>query len=256
MPSDRLAVVTGTTSGLGAALAADLLARGWHVLGLARRQSPVLEARYDHLVVDLSEPAAANAAIGRTIAERFADPRWERIGLVNNAASAGLLGPVEQVAPADVTRMFALNVATPMWLMGLVVAHAPTEAVVRIVNVSSGAAVIAFPGLSAYGATKAGLRMAGMVFAAEAAAEDRRTRAPVDLAVLSYEPGTVDTPMQAETRATDASVYPWVGMFQRLHADGLLVAPAGPAAEIADFLESDTRERFTERRFGRRATGS
>lgn len=252
MPSDRLAIVTGTTSGLGAALAADLLARGWYVLGLARRQSPVLDARYDHLVVDLADPAAAEAAIGRQLAERLAEPRWERVGLVNNAASAGLLGPVEQVPPADVTRMFALNVAAPVWLMGRVIAHVPADAVVRVVNVSSGAAVIAFPGLSAYGCTKAALRMASMVFAAEVAAPDRLTRVPADVAVLSYEPGTVDTPMQAETRATEEQVYPWVGMFKRLHADGLLVAPAGPAAEIADFLEAGAVPRFTERRFGRR----
>jgi hypothetical protein len=249
--SDRLAIVTGTTSGLGAAVAADLLARGWHVLGIARRQSPLLEARYDHLVVDLAEPAAAEAAIGRQLAERMSEARWQRVGLVNNAASAGLLGPIERVPPADLTRMLALNVAAPMWLTGLVVAHATIDAIVRIVNVSSGAAVTAFPGLSAYGSSKAALRMSGMIAAAETAAPDRLTRGPANLAILSYEPGTVDTPMQEETRGTDAAVYPWVGMFKRLHADGLLVPPAGPAAEIADFLDGDGHARFSERRFGR-----
>jgi hypothetical protein len=71
------------------------------------------------------------------------------------------------------------------------------------------------------------------------------------VAILSYEPGTVDTPMQTATRAVPLAEFPWGQIFHRFHAEGLLVAAARPAAAIADFLESDPARRFTERRFGR-----
>jgi benzil reductase ((S)-benzoin forming) len=251
---DRLAIVTGTTAGIGRAVATDLLGRGWRVLGLARRPPAIAHQRYEHVAVDLAEPAEAAATIEPALGERLGDRTWRRLGLVNNAASAGLLGPVEQVAPLDFARMLALNVVTPTWLMGVVVSRSHLGAAVRIVNVSTGAAVNAFPGLSAYASSKAGLRMAGMVLAAEVASGERRTPTPADVAILSYEPGTVDTAMQEATRAVPHEVYPWVGMFRRFAAEGLLVAPELPAAEVADFLEADGLATFTERRFGRRGT--
>jgi benzil reductase ((S)-benzoin forming) len=251
---DRLAIVTGTTAGIGLAVATDLVDRGWHVIGFARRPSGMEHERYEHVSVDLAEPAGAAVTIERAIGDRLGDTRWTRIGLVNNAASAGLLGPVEQVAPQEFARMLALNMVTPIWLMGFVVSRSHSSAAVRMVSVSSGAAVNAFPGLSAYASSKAGLRMAGMVLAAELASGERSTPAPADVAILSYEPGTVDTAMQQATRAVPREVYPWVGMFHRIAAEGLLVAPELPAAEVADFLEADGHATFTERRYGRPET--
>jgi benzil reductase ((S)-benzoin forming) len=248
---DRLAIVTGTTAGIGLAVATDLLARSWRVLGFARRPSAIGHQRYEHVDVDLAEPAEAAATIERAVGERLGDRRWRRLGLVNNAAGSGLLGPVEAVAPDAFVRLLALNVVTPVWLMGFVASKSHLDAAVRIVNLSSGAAVNAFPGLSAYASSKAALRMAGMVLAEEVASRERRTPVPADLAILSYEPGTVDTGMQEATRAVPREVYPWVGMFHRLAADGLLIAPERPAAEIAEFLEADGRPHFAERRFGR-----
>lgn len=249
--ADRLAIVTGTTAGIGLAVATDLLARGWRVVGFARRSSAIAHERYEHVAVDLAEPADAAVTIERAVGERLGDRRWRRLGLVNNAASGGLLGAVEDVAPEAFVRLLALNVVTPVWLMGLVASKSHVDAAVRIVNLSSGAALNAFPGLSAYASSKAALRMAGMVVAAEVASRERRTPAPADLAILSYEPSTVDTPMQEATRAVPLEVYPWVGMFHRIAAEGLLIAPELPAAEVADFLEADGRPRFAERRFGR-----
>jgi hypothetical protein len=60
--------------------------------------------------------------------------------------------------------------------------------------------------------------------------------------------------MQTATRAVPHAEFPWAQMFHRFHAEGLLVAAAGPAAEIVEFLESDPATPFTERRFGRPAS--
>jgi benzil reductase ((S)-benzoin forming) len=135
--------------------------------------------------------------------------------------------------------------------MGFVSRHAPKSAAVRIVNLSSAAAVHAFAGLGAYGSSKAGLRMAGMVLAAEweSTVPDAPTRS--NAAILSYEPGTVDTPMQEAARSYSKADFPWVGMFTAMHDRGVLVPPESPAAEIVAFAESDGLPTFTERRLGR-----
>ena len=75
---------------------------------------------------------------------------------------------------------------------------------------------------------------------------------PVDVALVSYEPGVVDTEMQQAVRGALASAFPHVKRFLDLHAQGELHPPSRPAAEIADLLESDGLPPFSERRLGGR----
>ena len=243
----RFAIVTGTTSGVGRAAARQLVERGWHVLGLARRASAISNPRYDHQQVDLGDLDALAQSIEPRLTTLARDAPESRIGLVNNAAAPGLLGPVAALDSHRLADVFAVNVTAPIWLMGAVVRLAPATAAIRVVNLSSGAAVRAFPGLAAYGASKAALRMAGMVMAAEAEA----IRFSRGLSILSYEPGTVDTPMQALARAQSTDVLPSVDLFVRFAAEQQLVSPEAPAREIVDFLESDGNSSFVERRLGR-----
>jgi benzil reductase ((S)-benzoin forming) len=135
--------------------------------------------------------------------------------------------------------------------MGFVIRRAQSDVALRIVNVSSGAAVHGFPGLADYCGSKAALRMTGMAAAAELDSALRRTPAPRDTAILSYEPGIVDTDMQLAARSRSPSDYPWGGLFRDFAARGALVPPAAPAAEIVEFLETDGHPRFAERRLGR-----
>lgn len=247
MPADSLALVTGTSSGIGAAVAKQLLQRGWEVAGVARRTPPIENARYHHLAIDLQHVPAAVASIQSRFGALVAERGWQRIGLVNNAARAAPLGPVEKLDAQELERSYAVNAAMPIWLMGFVVQHSPRDAMVRIVNLSSGAAVRAFPGLAAYCSSKAALRMAGMVLAAELDSPSRPAAAP-HVAILSYEPGVVDTEMQRATRSKSRGEFPWVETFQGFAAQGMLVAPEIPAAEIVEFLEADSRAHFIERR--------
>ena len=69
-----------------------------------------------------------------------------RAGLVNNAGMPGPLRPFETNDPSDLAEVYRVNAAAPAWLMGFVLRHAPVDAAIRIVNVSSGAAVRGFGG--------------------------------------------------------------------------------------------------------------
>jgi NAD(P)-dependent dehydrogenase (short-subunit alcohol dehydrogenase family) len=231
-------------------VAGELLDRGWSVIGVARRRPPRDHARYRHISADLGDVAGSLAAVVSDAAAALQSRSWARAALVNNAAMGGLLGPVENVAAAEFEQMLAVNVVAPVRLMGAFVEHTPIDAALRIVNVSSGAAVRPFPGLAAYAACKAALRMAAMVLCAELDSPERPRPAAPDRAIVSYEPGAVDTDMQTKARALTAEQFPWVRVFREFEARGVLVPPERPAREIVSLLEGGPLRGFTERRLG------
>lgn len=248
--SDKIAVVTGTSSGIGAAVAGQLLQKGWQVIGIARRTTVLNDPNFRQLSLDLCDVHAAPVAIEREVGSVLDAQRWTRIALVNNAAMTGDLGPLEKLGAADVLSAFALNVVMPTWLMGFVIRHSRPETAVRIVNVSTGAAVHPFPGLGAYGSSKAALRMAGMILGQELDSPPHDGRTVDNIAVVSYEPGVVDTEMQTSARTQSPNKFPWVGTFVEFKRQGMLVRASVPAAEIVTMLESEHLTAFSERRLG------
>jgi benzil reductase ((S)-benzoin forming) len=237
-----LALVTGTSSGIGEALALDLLGRGWRVVGVARRDAPISHAEYTHLRVDVGDLAALSVLLDSKVKPLLTDRAVSRVGLVNNAALVALLGTVPALDPLQLPRVYAVNTAAPVLLMGWFLRTVPVH-----INVSSGLAVMPLPGGVAYGSSKAALRMAGMIVATELDAESGNR--PRDASVLSYEPGVVDTPMQTTARNTPVETLPMVQMFADWKATGALLAPALPAGEIADYLSRDGHPRWLEQRY-------
>ncbi len=251
----RLALITGTTRGLGLALATELLERGWTVTGFARGAAPTAlggRSAYEHVRVDLADLAALEGA-ARALAERRDATGAERFALVNNA---GVLQPMQPLAGVEweaLDRAFRVNAVAPTWLMGFALEARPRGAL-TIVNVSSGAATKAYPSWGAYCATKAALAMAGRVLAAEAEAQvgvgaEDRARAECRPAVVSYAPHVVATAMQEEIRATPVERFPLRSRFVELHQSGALVEPREPAREMADLCERDDLPLLTETRY-------
>jgi NAD(P)-dependent dehydrogenase (short-subunit alcohol dehydrogenase family) len=187
--------ITGGTSGLGLALVDELLHRGARVAFVARTAARVEEVTRAH-------PDAAGI-VGDVARKQDIYPIALQITaalggldvLVNNASS---LGPVPLALLADtecedLELALATNVLGPFRLtkalLGGLAASAREGRGGLVVNVSSDAAVNAYPQWGAYSASKAALLHLSRIWNEELAPENVR--------VISFDPGDMDTPLHA-----------------------------------------------------------
>lgn len=224
------AVLTGHSRGLGAAIAAALLARGIPVLALARGRCDDLGGRYPDLLaqhaIDLSDTAALAAWIdGGALAAFLAD--GESVLLINNAGLLQPVGPTGDLGAAAVASAVAVNVAAPLMLADAFVAASRHTADRRILHISSGAARHPYAGWSIYCATKAALDHHARCVDGE--------QLP-NLRICSLAPGVIDTDMQADIRATPAERFPQRERFVALQRQGQLSRPQDAARSIVAHL--------------------
>ena len=220
------AVVTGHSRGLGAAVAAELMARGIPVLGLARGHAEVAEGM-EQATVDFGDAAALGAWLqGHTLGSFLAGA--DTVLLVNNAGMVSPVGPLAEQEPAAALRAAIVNVGAPLALSAAFVQAAP-QAERRILHISSGAGRSAYPGWSVYCATKAALDQHARAVALDGAPRVR---------CVSMAPGVIDTDMQAEIRATPDTRFPLKQRFVDMKEGGVLVSPAECAAKLVDCLLS------------------
>jgi NAD(P)-dependent dehydrogenase (short-subunit alcohol dehydrogenase family) len=180
--SQPIALITGGGRGLGLALARALLSNGWRVATDARRTGHLAAVLPGAVVVqgDVTDPAHREAlaevvgALGRLDL------------LVNNASDLGPspLPRLDDVPVAAARAVFETNVLAPLALTQQFLPLLRTSGGI-VVNVSSDAAVEAYEGWGAYGASKAALDQLSAVLAAE----------EPELAVYAVDPGDMRTEM-------------------------------------------------------------
>jgi benzil reductase ((S)-benzoin forming) len=227
--ADRCAVVTGVSKGLGEAIAANLIARGFDVIGIGRSAAARLATNAFRLVIaDLAEMNALPALVD-SLFDELATRRLGSIAVFNNAAVGGPTGTFGQLEPDEVVASLAVNLAAPMIVANAFVrAFRLVAADRRLINVSSGAAARPIPGGGVYNVAKAGLEMLTSAIAAEQPASGLRA--------ITVRPGIIDTPMQTFMRSQPAARLPAVDMFQAFHENRQLVPPDVVAAKIVDRL--------------------
>ena len=223
------AIVTGVSRGLGEAIAVELLARGFRVLGTGRTNSPRLaHGAFRFVAGDLAEPVRLPEKLAPAFAALAAE-RPASVCLVNNAATIDAVGVLGRLDAARIAQSIAVNLTAPIVLADLFLRTFADDRVERrIVNVSSGAAQSPLAGEALYCVAKAGLEMLTRTLASEAPAG--RLRA------ITLRPGIIDTPMQAFARSQAKDVLPSVDLFVGFHESGQLVAPAVVARKVVERL--------------------
>jgi NAD(P)-dependent dehydrogenase (short-subunit alcohol dehydrogenase family) len=187
---DELVVVTGASSGIGAATARELARRGFHVLAGVRRDRDADAIRgpgIEPVIIDITQPDHIEALAARV----RDDPRALR-ALVNNAAIQANV-PIEAFAIDEWRKMFEVNlfgqVAVTQALLPSLLGSAG-----RVVNISSVGGKVAMATYGPYAATK---------FALEAVSDSlRRELAPHGVQVVVVEPGAIQTEMLGRAMAT------------------------------------------------------
>ncbi|MEV4350907.1 SDR family NAD(P)-dependent oxidoreductase [Actinoplanes sp. NPDC049596] len=164
--SGSVALVTGASSGIGAATTRRLAQEGTAVAAVARRRHRLdgvvqdVMALAGHAVAveaDLTDPAQAERAVDDTL------DRFGRLDILVNNAGVMLLGTALHTTVEEWDRMVALNVSALLHVTHAAVPHLIDAAatshrqVADIVNVSSTAGRVARPGSSVYNLTKFGL---------------------------------------------------------------------------------------------------
>jgi uncharacterized protein len=151
--SGRLAVVTGSSRGLGAELATELVGLGTRVVLAARdpRHVPGPSDLQVLLPVDLRNVDQVRGLASQVLT-RYGVP-----DLIVNAAGAGRYGPLSEAEADSAMATFLVNAVAPLMLINAFRPAMEERGTGAIVNVSSLAALAAMPGLGVYGASKAAL---------------------------------------------------------------------------------------------------
>ena len=210
------AVVTGSSSGIGRAIASHLLGHGWRVSGLDLAAPTLSDAAFAHTAVDLSNAEGiARAAAALQDADALV-----------HAAGVLRVGPLGQLDHAGGELMWRLHVDAAARLADALVPAMAARGSGRVVFVGSRVAQ-GLPGRGQYAATKAALIALARSWAAEIAASG------VTINVVS--PGATQTAMlQDPARAGSAPRLPPIGRLIQPEEIAALVAflLSAPAAAI------------------------
>lgn len=210
MSQQKVALISGCSSGIGNALVRELDAAGWKVIATARNPKTIqgLKSRsVDVMALDVTDAASIKKCVASVMnTER-------RIDLLVNNAGYGLMGPLAEIPITDVRVQFETNV------LGLV---ALTQAVLpgmlqrksgMIVNIGSVSGVLTTPFGGAYSATKSAVHMLSDAM--------RMELAPFGIRVITVQPGSIksnfgSTALKSASRFHGRSMYyPIAGFIEK-----------------------------------------
>ena len=221
--SEKVAIVTGSSSGIGAATAVELSQRGWRVVinySKSTQEAKAVAARCkDSILVQANVSQDADC---RRLVQAALD-KWGRLdALVNNAGTTKFVPhtDLDGLSAEDFQRIFATNVVAPFQMCR---AAAPELKKTRgaIVNVSSLAALLGTGSSIAYAGSKAALDTVSMSLA--------RVLAP-EVRVNVVAPGHTNTPWHVQMRGPERAAE-----VERRYAG---IAPLKSASEPEDVADA------------------
>jgi NADP-dependent 3-hydroxy acid dehydrogenase YdfG len=221
----RAVLVTGASSGIGAATAQAVVAAGGRVALLARRTRALeeLAAGLGPAAICLSCDVTSESAVAEAV--KSAAKRFSGLGAVVNAAGVFTAGPVADTDPGSWRAMFEVNVLGLLTVVRAAVPHLCAGRAPSVVNVSSmSGRRVPNPDSGVYAATK---------FAVHALGEALRLQLAGDgIRLSTIAPSMVDTGIAAKCPDSD-----YARRFRgRLRSDGL--SPAAVANAVVHVLST------------------
>jgi NAD(P)-dependent dehydrogenase (short-subunit alcohol dehydrogenase family) len=235
--TSRAVLITGCSSGIGAATAARLAAGGWTVYATARRPETLVELEAKGcrtLALDVVDEASRKAAVDAVVEAEGA------VGVLVNNAGYSQSGAVESVPDERVRAQFETNVFAALALCRLVLPGMREQGWGKVVNVSSMGGRFTFPGGGLYHASKHAL---------EALSDAMRFELRgFGVDVILVEPGLIRTSFGAvaerEIGSATADHGPYADFNQAVgeatvgaYEKGLLARLGGPPEAVAETIE-------------------
>ncbi len=188
---EKIAVVTGASSGIGHATAKLFEKNGFYVYCLARRKTEDLNC----IQTDITDVAQVKAAIETIVAEKG------RIDVLVNNAGMGISGAIEDTDITAVKKIFDVNFFGSLYAIQAVLPYMRKQNFGTIINMSSAAAPLSLPFQAFYSATKSAIMSVTEALRIEVK--------PFNIKVTSLLPGDVKTDFTAmrEKNKFDNPVY-------------------------------------------------
>jgi NAD(P)-dependent dehydrogenase (short-subunit alcohol dehydrogenase family) len=234
--SSRAVLITGCSSGIGAATASLLAEKGWTVYATARRPETLseLEAKgCKTLALDVTDEASCRAAVEAVEAAEGA------VGVLVNNAGYSQSGAVESVSDERVRAQFDTNVFGILTMCRLVLPKMREQGWGKIVNMSSMGGEFTFPGGGIYHATK---------HAIEALSDALRYEVGgFGIDVIIIQPGLIKSDFSKRTVAEIDAVAADAGPYDEFnravasasaaaYEEGFLARLGGPPEAVADVI--------------------
>ena len=189
----KIAIVTGASSGIGAATAALLANSGYKVYGTSRKGAQDNQRTYKMIAMDVNSEESIDAALKEVIKVEG------RIDLVVNNAGFGIApGGAEESSIEQTKMMFDTNFFGVVRMTRAVVPYMRKQGEGRIINIGSILGLIPAPYMATYAATKHAIE--GF---SESLDHELRTRG---IRVSVVEPGYTNTQFEANTLEVDAKL--------------------------------------------------
>lgn len=215
---NKVALVTGASSGIGEATAARLATAGYTVYGTSRQGAAAGKPAFEMLALDVTSDASVEAVVGEVLR------RAGRIDLlVNNAGfGVGLAGD-EESSVAQAQAIFDTNFFGTVRMTRAVVPHMRRQAAGRILNMGSALGIAPMPYMAIYSASKHALEGYS-----ESLDHELRTRG---VRVVVIEPYVTKTPFDANLLEPDAKIEEYGATRAALNKRYVEVVAAGDAPE-------------------------
>lgn len=233
----NLAIITGASKGLGAAIGERMIKENIGVISIARTENEVLkeealsrEVFYQHFSCNLSQPGEIESTFSQVLS--LLETHCPGIVYVFN--NAGVIEPIATAGALDHQALIQhaqINLIAPMMITNILLHKASST--LKIVNVSSGAAERPIQGWSAYCSTKAGLNM----FTETVAEEQKTASSPHQ--IIAFSPGIMDTDMQGTIRSSSQEAFHDLETFKEYKEKGMLRTAETVADALVNLILSD-----------------
>ena len=238
MPLPQLSFITGSSRGLGAAIAAQRLREGHQVVGISRQASPELAAlasarglQLTQWTLDLADPVAAAQQLASWLVQQDGKA-FASATLINNAGVVTEPGPLADTPLVEASQGMRVGLEAAV-LLSAAFLHATAQWTVprKVLNISSGLGRRAMAGSAVYCAAKAGMDHYTRAVALE------QSSLPNGARIVSLAPGVIDTDMQVQLRGADPRRFPERDRFMQFKSLGQLDSPATAAGKVLAYLD-------------------